>query len=64
MCGKCGDAHKSEECTSETIKCINCVYAKEVLKMDVDVQHYSWSFKCPVYERKQMGLLNRNQFTD
>lgn len=64
ICGKCGDEHKSEDCTSETIKCVNCTYAKEVLKMEVDVQHYSWSFKCPVYERKQMGLLNRNRFTD
>lgn len=64
ICGKCGDKHKSEECSNETIKCVNCVYAKEVLKMDIDVQHYSWSYKCPVYERKQMGLLNRNQFTD
>lgn len=66
ICGKCGEAHKSDDCTSETIKCANCVYAKDVLKinLDIDVNHYSWSYKCPVYERKQRGILNKNRFRD
>lgn len=66
ICGKCGEAHKSDECTSETIKCVNCLYAKDVLKinLDIDVNHCSWSFKCPVYERKQKGMLNRTRFRD
>lgn len=42
ICGKCGEEHKSEECTSKTIKCVNCEYAKDVLKinLDIDVRHY------------------------
>lgn len=66
ICGKCGDEHKTDECTSETRKCVNCVYAKDVLKADpnIDINHYAWSFKCPVFERKQNGLLNKTRYTD
>lgn len=66
LCGKCGEEHNSDHCTSNAAKCVNCSYAKEVLKInqDIDVHHYSWSVKCPVYKRKQMGLLNKSKFRD
>lgn len=61
VCGKCSGEHKSESCTSELEKCSNCVFAKEVLKvnMDMDTNHCTWSVHCPVFKRKQEGLINR-----
>lgn len=61
VCGKCSGEHKLESCTSEIVKCSNCVFAKDVLKlnMDLDTNHCAWSVHCPVFKRKQEGLINK-----
>ena len=42
-CGKCGESHKTSECTNDTLCCINC---KE-LKL-TDTKHSAISRNCPV----------------
>lgn len=61
VCGKCSGEHKSESCTSDFVKCSNCVFAKDVLKvnMEIDINHCAWSIHCPVFKRKQEGLINK-----
>ena len=45
VCGKCTGPHRTAECTSETLKCINCVNCK---KPNVDHSTHDKN-KCSVY---------------
>jgi hypothetical protein len=51
-CGNCAEGHESKDCDSEIRKCVNCVYAKETFKIDLDVNHPAYSLKCPAYLKK------------
>ena len=53
-CGRCAGPHKTKECQSETIKCVNCKDS-----------HCAWFRECPVRQRKrEQGELLRNQLRD
>lgn len=53
ICYKCHGQHKSSECQQEIIKkCINCVRANNVLKLNLNEEHYTNDRNCPVYENK------------
>ena len=43
-CGKCSGHHETQACTTNVIKCCNCVHAKHT-----DTNHETSSNKCPVY---------------
>jgi hypothetical protein len=61
-CAKCCGDHDGLFCVSDYAKCINCVGANERLKLNLDVNHASFSLKCPSYQRKvQMLTKNFNQ---
>jgi hypothetical protein len=59
-CGNCAEEHESKDCESEIRKCVNCVRAKELLKMDIDENHPSYSLKCPVYLKKLERMMSQN----
>lgn len=52
-CGICsmGD-HETSDCKSDSIKCVNCVSAKERMRIDIDDNHKAWDMSCPVYTHK------------
>jgi len=52
-CAKCGDMHETENCTSKTKKCVNCVRSDEE-KND----HYAFDMDCPSILTQQSILKN------
>ena len=51
-CAKCSRNHRTTDCKSSEIKCINCIKAVESLKIDIDISHVAWSDNCHVYQEK------------
>lgn len=52
-CLKCHQEHKTSECSKDYInKCINCIKYNEKLKLNVDVNHKTFSKLCPAYQHK------------
>lgn len=51
-CIKCGGEHERKDCTSETMKCINCVNAMSRLNIELDVDHEAYSTDCTVWKRR------------
>jgi hypothetical protein len=49
-CAKCCGDHDGQDCYSVDVKCVNCVGANERLKLNLDVNHASFSLKCPSYQ--------------
>ena len=41
-CGKCGEKHRTDQCTSMERKCVNCVRCNKV-----EVDHPVFYHKCP-----------------
>jgi hypothetical protein len=59
-CADCGGDHPSKDCNSEIKKCVNCVYAKETFKIELDTNHPSYSLKCPAYlKRLEQKIRNK-----
>lgn len=54
LCGKCGESgHEKDNCDNPVRKrCVNCIYANEKLKQNVDVNHSVFDYNCPVYKQK------------
>lgn len=51
-CSKCAGAHKSSDCKSEEITCVNCNYAIDVLKVkNLTFNHYAYDKTCESYKR-------------
>lgn len=50
-CGKCASDHETKECKSSEFKCINCISAVQSLKMNIDVEHTSFSKDCAVLNK-------------
>ncbi|KAK5643855.1 hypothetical protein RI129_007700 [Pyrocoelia pectoralis] len=53
-CPRCAEAHELKECKTEQkdVKCINCKWAVENLKINLDIGHEAWSKDCRVFKRK------------
>lgn len=52
-CPKCAEGHPVDQCKANTEKCTNCHTVNEQQKLplddQLDVNHASWSVKCPLY---------------
>jgi hypothetical protein len=46
-CPKCSENHILGECTSSTLKCINCQDAVLKYKVNIDICHAAYSHECP-----------------
>ena len=51
VCGKCGGQHDTKDCTSDTIKCINCEKAGYSA-----LNHETHWWKCPAFKKEQEKL--------
>ena len=47
VCAKCTGDHKTTDCQSETVKCVNCLNAIEKFNLNVCTDHPSYSSTCP-----------------
>lgn len=53
ICYKCHGQHKSKDCNEEIVKkCVNCIKANNILKLNLKYDHCTNDRKCPVYENK------------
>lgn len=52
ICGKCSEKHKTADCTSKSVCCINCIEANTAFNKNELIDHPAWSFKCPIMKRK------------
>lgn len=65
ICPKCSENHKIEVCKSSNEICVNCKYAKEVLKMPhIDFLHTAFNRKCESYQRIFQQLQTRVEYPD
>lgn len=62
MCPKCAGPHKVHECKSGEIKCCNCARLNTRTGLNVPINHYSWSERCSVYQRKCEKLSSRVRY--
>nr|XP_029715560.1 uncharacterized protein LOC115259185 [Aedes albopictus] len=59
-CPRCAEGHEISECMSDYEKCVNCekINSQRTSESDhlADVNHSSWSQKCPIYIRRLKRL--------
>lgn len=51
VCPKCSGNHEFKNCKSTKISCANCMRKNNELNLNLDVQHFAWSIKCPVTQK-------------
>lgn len=61
-CFSCSGGHKTEDCSSTEVKCVNCVDVREKLKLNVKVDHVSYDKNCPCYLRIVEKVSERIKF--
>ena len=50
-CSLCSECHRTSECTSTALKCVNCLKMNKERKLNLDVNHAASSSECSVYKR-------------
>lgn len=63
VCPLCAGEHKLEECQSDELRCVNCVKAREKLRIEVDVNHSTFSIKCPILAKKTQQRKQNIRYT-
>ncbi|KAK5649857.1 hypothetical protein RI129_000886 [Pyrocoelia pectoralis] len=59
-CGLCGDnAHETNKCKTNEVRCVNCVAMNKKLSLHLDVGHSAFDPKCCVYKKKVEVMKNR-----
>ena len=48
VCGKCGEAHITNDCDSENVKCVNCLR-----NSSEHCDHAAFDFRCPALKKQQ-----------
>lgn len=59
-CSKCSGSHKTSDCTSTVLKCVNCLKMNKNRNAKLDVNHPAFSTECEIfrklYEQKKSSL--------
>lgn len=50
-CPRCSENHLVNDCTAQSLKCINCFSASKIIP-DISCNHAAWDRECAVYKRK------------
>ena len=50
-CSKCSGEHRTSDCTSSILKCVNCVLANTSRNLKLQVQHAANSYECPLFKK-------------
>jgi len=52
-CPKCGAEHELKDCNTQIKACVNCKYAKNVLKVsEINYDHTVFDRRCRCYQRE------------
>lgn len=63
VCPLCSQNHKKEECKSLNFECVNCKYAKEVIKItNITTNHHVFDTNCPSYQRQIDSSKNKIEY--
>lgn len=62
VCPKCSGSHKISECKSKEVKCCNCIKLSQKTNINIPLNHYSWSDKCIVYQRKFLKMSKKVRY--
>lgn len=52
ICSNCSGNHDVKQCKSSEIKCVNCVWAHDQLKLRVNYNHNAFSNECHVFKKQ------------
>lgn len=52
-CSKCAGSHKAAECNSSSLKCVNCKFANQLNRLNLDTSHHAWSEKCSIIQKEK-----------
>lgn len=61
-CPKCAGNHEIKECKSVTMCCSNCTRMNRELNLQLNAEHYVWSTRCPVFQRKIESIRNKVRY--
>lgn len=61
-CFKCSGDHKTEECTNDFLKCINCIKTTEKLKINLNHNHAAFDKNCPCLMKIIERINNRTNY--
>lgn len=50
VCGKCAGKHRTEKCTSNIRRCVNCISVNMELGAKLSTDHCAWWKECTVYQ--------------
>lgn len=51
-CQRCGEDHGLSNCTSEVVKCVNCMVAVATYNLKLDINYPSYDKNCTMYKQK------------
>lgn len=51
-CSKCSGEHKTSDCISSTLKCVNCMLANTTRNPKLDIQHAANNHNCPLFKKQ------------
>jgi hypothetical protein len=52
VCPRCAGCHKINECSSNRVKCNNCLQLNEKFNANVNVNHCTWDKNCCTFKKK------------
>lgn len=61
-CFKCSGNHKTENCSNDFSKCINCEKTMDKLKIKLDCNHTAYDRNCPCLTRNIERIVNRTNY--
>lgn len=63
VCPQCAEEHERKDCKAEELKCSNCCYAKNTLKLNLYTNHAVWDSSCKVYKRIETQIKNEINYS-
>lgn len=61
-CSRCAGPHKYSECKNTNVCCVNCKFANDKYKMNIDTNHHTFSKECPTFKRRITALVNKIEY--
>lgn len=61
-CFKCAGEHKSNECSSNSYRCISCTTANNKFNLNLQTDHHAWSRSCTVLQKRVEKLKKRIEY--
>lgn len=63
-CSICSENHAVSQCNSTAKKCPNCSEMNDERKLNLPTDHYAWSDKCPVMQRRMNSVRKKTTYQE